>query len=884
MGINFETPIVLWLLLGNLFFLWVPRKVGKEKRHFYTGLRMLVFSLLVIGLAGISFIAETIESHTILLIDQSDSMTVQSKEITEFINESLGEKTENDYVEIISFGEGYGIEQLMTNDQFIYKPQSVIDKRGTNLEEALVFAINRLDQDKNKRIVLVSDFEETSGDLLSRLLETSIETIEFKHYQPIEKDVPDTQIVSVEMPKNIRKGERFPVAVSVYAQQQTSAVLSIYNDDQIVVQKTIDLKPGVQRFVFEDQLVSTGGHQYVAQIEAANDAVEQNNRWHNIIEVEGPPVLLMVDPKNEGDTYKQLLTQQGFQITHYNQTDADYTLEALAAYDAVILVNTSIEEVTLNFLASLELYVKELGGGLLVVGGSESYAVGGYEETVLEQLLPVNMALKVDGERYDLAMMVVVDKSGSMSGGDHGPSKMQMAKEAVIRVAKTLSVKDQLGLIAFDNQPYEVFPLSAVTEIEDMAKKVAGVKADGGTSILPALEGGLKMLDESALKGKHLLLVSDGQGERRGYDALIQNYPNVSISTITIGEDADSSTMKRIAEYGNGRFYQVLDYRRIPEIFTKETRLAMDEFIKEGNFVPEKNSHHPMLSQVLQVPLLYGYVGTTIKPQAELLLSVEEEPLLATWQYGLGKTMAWTSDVNSWVQAYYGQSQGIQLLTDMPSEVLSSQDYKSLQLDTSMINNQLQLSGVSKEDKALEFSVMTASGDVSIIDTDQYSDGYFEGDLVIPEEGFLFLRVLDKGTNQLVQQVPIAVNYSKEYDLTNERSILKGYADALASQKITLSSEVFTEIQERTSAEKSYGDWAVVLALILFVVDIGFRKLRFDPIQRIMSKKQSIKKMSEKEAQVVPTAMNKEEVSAVKPPASEIIDTGRLLSKKRKRD
>lgn len=884
MGISFETPVLLWLLIGNIFFLWLPYKLGRQQNKFYTGVRILVYSLLVLGVSGVSFVTEAKESHTIILMDQSDSMATYETEISDFINKSLSEKKDKDYVEIISFGDNYGIEQIMTNKEVLYKTQSIIDKRGTDLQEAFTFAMNRLDDEKNKRIFLISDFKETSGDLITELLKESDTTIEYKHYQPEKKVVTDAQIVSVEMPVNVRQGERFSVAVSVYSNESTSGTLTIYNEDQLALEKEVTLKPGIQRFVFEDQLASTGAHKYIAYLDATEDEVIENNKWHNIVQVEGPPKLLVIDPKNEGAAYKALLLQQGFQLSYFNQPSADYSLEALAAYDGVVLVNVSIEEVSINFLEALELYVKELGGGLLAVGGGESYAVGGYENTILEEILPVNMALKVDGERYDLAMMVVVDKSGSMMDSDRGPSRIKMAKEAVMRVTQTLSGKDQLGVTAFDSQPYEVLPLTPVTEMDSISKKVAGIKADGGTSILPALEQGLTKLQESSHQGKHLLLVSDGQGEQRGFEALIKKYPDITISTIAIGEGADAATMERIANYGKGRFYQVLDYRKIPEIFTKETRLAMDEYIKEGSFVPKKTSYHPIVKDVVQLPLVYGYVSTSIKPQADLLLSVEEEPLLTTWQYGLGKTMAWASDVNSWTQLYFQMPQGVQLLTDMPGEILSSQSFDKMKLDTSVVNNQLRLNGMIQEEAVYDFSVLTGDGETYDVDVDQYSDGYFEGALEIPEEGFLSLRVLDEENNQLVNQLPIAVNYSKEYDKTYERTIIEDYSRILDSKALTSPSELFSEIEENTSSTKNYGDWFVIIGLILFVVDIGVRKLRFDPIQRIMMKKQSqsIEKEVTQKPQVKET--EKKTPEKVDDEEDEVIDIGRLLSNKRKRE
>lgn len=274
---------------------------------------------------------------------------------------------------------------------------------------------------------------------------------------------------------------------------------------------------------------------------------------------------------------------------------------------------------------------------------------------------------------------------------------------------------------------------------------------------------------------------------------------------------------------------------------------------------------------------------TSIKPQAELLLSVEEEPLLTTWQYGLGKTMAWASDVNNWSQLYFQMPQGVQLLTDMAGEILSTQSFDKMQLDTSVVNNHLRINGMVQGDATYEFSVLTGDGETYDMSVDQYSDGYLEGELEIPEEGFLSLRVLDEGNNQLVNQLPIAVNYSKEYDKTYERTVIDDYSRLLNSKALVSSKDLFTEIEEKTSAIKNYGDWFVLIGLILFVIDIAVRKLRFDPFQRIMMKKQS--QSIEKEAKPEPQVKEPEKKTSKKTDnEEEVIDLGRLLSNKRKRD
>lgn len=889
MGINIEMPWVLVLLLGNLFFLWLPKKLKRPSSVFYMTLRMLVYSLVVLSLAGISWLDTTEATHTIFLVDQSDSVAVIQDRVTAYINDQLDRREADDYAEIIVFGDNVAVEHMMTNGDINYDSHVMIDHGGTSLEKAYEFAINRFDPDKNKRLILISDFKETSGDLLPLLEDSNREKIEFKHYLLETAEKSDVQIVNVQAPTEVDQGESFPITVSVYANIESTATIVLMEEGNIVVQQEVHLKKGMQGYVFEDTLLKPGGHRYVASVDVLGDAYRQNNKWHHVVEVSGALSIVMIDPNDEGELYASLLMGQGIDITRITGNNARIPLEQLALYDGVVLINASIETLDRKFLEDLKLYVKELGGGLLAVGGDESYAVGGYEDTILEEILPVDMALEIDGESYDLAMMVVVDKSGSMSMSESGPTKMQMAKEAIIRVAETLSAKDQLGLVAFDGQPYEVLPLTEVASMDVITEKVSSVKADGGTSILPALDKGLKSLSKTALKGKHLLLVSDGQGEQNGFDFVIAQYPDVTISTIAIGENADARTMERIAHLGKGRFYQVTDYRKIPEIFTKETRLAMDAFIKEGTFVAEKNSRHPIVANVVEMPLLYGYIGTTPKDQAEMILSIEGEPLLSTWQYGLGRTMAWTSDVSNWSRLYYGEPRGVQLLTDLVSYIATLHDFSSMKLDVLSSNNTVSINGLLEDMEDVTFEVVNTEGEGSKFFVDRYSDGYFEGDKKFDAEGFFFLRAVDQVNQEVVYQSPIAVNYSKEYDTLHKQNILEAYVDKTGSLALDDHEAVFTEIPHKVKSQQNYDDALLLCAIILFVLDVACRKLRFDPIQRIMNKKRNQKEedyreqsVPNKDVEAVMTAEKSSEVKIEKD--GELLDTSRLLSKVRKRD
>lgn len=237
MTISIEAPQILWLLLLNILFLWIPYRFNREKRWFYIAVRLVVFTCLILGFSGIHWHGIADENHTIFLVDDSASVQVYRQAIEDFLNDQAGYASEKDFIEIIVFGEDLGIEVAATNMPLQYDSHVVIDRRGTNIENAFAFALQRFDEEKNKRLVLVSDFKETSGDLVEQLSSESYEHISFKHLALSGARMEDVQLQQVEIPKNLRQGERFPVSISIFSDTATRGTLTVYNDDKIAIQR-----------------------------------------------------------------------------------------------------------------------------------------------------------------------------------------------------------------------------------------------------------------------------------------------------------------------------------------------------------------------------------------------------------------------------------------------------------------------------------------------------------------------------------------------------------------------------------------------------------------------------------------------------------------------
>ncbi|MBM4082721.1 MAG: VWA domain-containing protein, partial [Planctomycetes bacterium] len=282
-----------------------------------------------------------------------------------------------------------------------------------------------------------------------------------------------------------------------------------------------------------------------------------------------------------------------------------------------------------------------------MLGGDESFGLGGYYGTDVEKLLPVHVQPEMKKEKPTLAMMLLIDKSGSMTG-----LKMDLAKEAAIATAELLGPDDKVGVVAFDGAAYWIAPLQSGRDKFAIVDKISAIQAGGGTNMYPALEMAYEALSVAEAKLKHLIALTDGQTQSGDFKAIVARMASekMTLSTVAIGQGADTNLLKQLADWSGGRYYFTEDAFAIPKIFTREAVMAAKSSLVEEPFMPHVVKPTEMTRGIRfdECPFLLGYVATKPKPTAEVsLISDRGEPVLAAWRVGLGKTAAFTSDVKA---------------------------------------------------------------------------------------------------------------------------------------------------------------------------------------------------------------------------------------------
>lgn len=668
-SLSFVHPLVLWVLVfavplvvlapwARLRLTRLPLRLG------VLGIRLVIASLLVIGLAEPTLRPAGHARAVVFAIDVSDSLSpdqqVWARSWVESARRTLPPGSHSDTIE---FGQR---AQLVGSEP----PPG----ETTDLAAAVRLAVTLLPRSENlaPEVVLLTDGWQTaaapppSPDALPAGVKVS--------YVPIPQSAAVTRqpglavVHSLDVPPIARAGDRVDVTIGLQALQPVDARLRVAVDQTVVADGTIHLDAGDTRLVMPERIAAPGagpgpgpgpGQTFVevrADLQVAGSTVSSTLSAIVLAKPAGR-VLVLEDEANAADGLVGVLQGEGLQIDRRAASSLPPSASALNAYDGIVMVNTPATSLSLDQQRTLVSFVQDLGRGLLVVGGARSFAPGGYQGTPLDDLLPVSAEPPIEPQQGSLALFLVVDRSGSMDvitgGGTSagGATKMAMAREAAIEAAGLLQPEDTLGVIAFDSSFQWVVPPTKLRTPDD-AKRAAAlistIRPGGGTSILPPLEAAYQAALDVDAPLKHVILLTDGESNDRGFEGLIARMKpaQITLSTLAIGSDADTKLLSNLAHIGGGRYYFTERTTQIPRIASKETTILTRNAVVEGQVAAVVADPSPLLRSLSgDLPALSGFVATTRKDRAVTALETEKGlPLLAHWQYGLGRVVAWTSD------------------------------------------------------------------------------------------------------------------------------------------------------------------------------------------------------------------------------------------------
>jgi Ca-activated chloride channel homolog len=838
-GVEFEEILWLWILIPLGFVLYLYAKQGRVRREgkIILFLRGCAMVLLILALANPFIVIPDKAKSVIFLADRSASVSNQEDHILDVINLSSHSKKEQDRFGVIAFGENAEIEQTISDekndvDQF----PGEVKEGNTNLQEGLEYSSNLLPH--GGRIVTVTDGKETTGsgeDVIPLLKGKKIEV----DWVPLTSDTnEDVAVQNVSSPSIQYEGEETTITVNTYSTTQKEVEIRITLNDQPIIKENVQVQEGENEFQFKHVVGESGLLVYKAEVFSKGDRSPENNTLYHLARSEGPAKVMLVENAAGESALTPLLNAAGFTVELYTPEQLPGKMTSYLQYQSILFDNVAATSIPEEKMLLMEKSVKEFGRGFIMFGGSDSFALGGYFKTPIERLLPIDMDVKGKKELPSLGMVIVLDRSGSMNG-----QKIALAKEAAARTVSLLRDKDTLGVIAFDDRPWEIVKTKPLTDRKKVEEQIRSISSGGGTEIFNSLKQAYANLESLPLKRKHIVLLTDGQSATTGsYQTLVEDGhdKHITLSTVSIGEGADRALLTDLSEWGKGRFYDVVDASVIPSILTRETVITTRTYIEDQPFYPTIAS--PDWTTLFQdgVPQMNAYIATSLKGTAQMEMeSGKKDPVLATWRYGLGRSFAFTSDTSGKWTGDFARWQGwpafVNKLVTRSFPDIRSNPF-SIDVKEGNGNTQLNLTSSEGNVSPLELTVLSENGKTIPATTRIKAPGDYE---VVFEDrlspGLYNMNISKRGEKAGISyQTGFSVPYSKEYSFQGGVQSLDTIVEETGGKKYSSPEDAFRKLHTQSSQKQSIQSMLIMVGFLLFFSEIFIRRFGIGPIKKLV--------------------------------------------------
>jgi len=817
-------PLVWWVHARSIAPLRGRRRLATVL------IRSVLVVLLVSALVEPRWVRSSDREEVMLLVDESRSVDGKAVEAAEkFAREANFAGADVVWMGFAGGGRIFrGIEELKKADPTDMRPAE------TRLDTALSLAAANFRPGRVKTVVLFSDGVATGGDdRLGGILKEQAVRV---HAVPVAPpDRPEVLVREVAAPASVRANEPLQVTATVQTNRPGPADIDLFRNGVRIATRKVDLKNGPNDVRFEDRAGNEKLLHYEVGVRSKQDTISENNQMGAAVVSEGAARVLLVTDRPESARYLEwALRQEGIELSVRPGQGMPTQMSDIQNYDTIIIDNVPASDLSREQMSLLHSYVRDFGGGLLMLGGDQAYGLGGYYRTPVEDVLPVSCDFQREEEAPSLALALVIDRSGSMSG-----DKIEMAKAAAKASAELLGPKDYVSVIAFDSECYPVVPLQSAGN-SSVATEIASIQSAGGTNMAPAMEEALRQLSGSSAKLKHVILLTDGVSQEGPFYELTSQMVQggITVSTVAVGEGSDTELLSQIAQWGGGRYYETNDPSTVPQIFTKETMTASKSAIQEFPFLAKPVRAVDFLEGVPwdQTPFLLGYVRTKPKPTSETWLVTERgDPLLTTWRYGLGTTAAFTSDArNRWAVEWlrwngFGKfwAQLLRRLSRSESLGLSEVTVKEKDGTVGVVIDALD--PVEGFPAGLTGSIRLAGpdGKAQEIPLEKTLPGRWVAEFAAPQKGIYSAQVLLTREGQPADSrfFTFSRGFSKEFLFDPpDRDFLSRLAGETGGAVDPDPKTVFTKKDRKASLEEELWPLLALLALAGFVLDVAARR------------------------------------------------------------
>ncbi|MGI6454290.1 MAG: VWA domain-containing protein [bacterium] len=840
-------PEYLLLLMLLPLMWWSARQVrvlGHGRKTLALALRSLVILCFVLALAELEKLDQGDTLAVFFVIDRSASIPQDEQEFSlAYVQDRISGIPRDDRAGIIFFGREAAIQEIPREDVKLNEYQTLVDAEGTNIEAALGLAMAAFPEGVQKRVVLLTDGNQTEGDveksaqhLLGNGIDLWVMPLKYTYTQ-------DVMVQEISVPNQIQEDEPYTVRVLVQAQEEGTGTLRIKENEEVIAEQEVEFKPGKNVYQFTRTLTQSGVFNYEAAVEVENDRRPENNQAQNFALVEGTPrVLLLEGDPQEGQYLAAALLSEGIDVEMRGASGLPGNLREMQAFDTLIISNISASDLIEPQQIMIESAVRDLGLGLIMLGGPDSFGAGGYLSSPLERALPVTMEIK---QRR-------VIPSGALAMIMHSceiPQGNYWSQEISLAALDAISRNDYVGFLRYSTTAGGeswLFPLSRAGDKRVQRNAILSMQfSDIGDmpSFIPTLQMAHQALNGVSANVKHIIILSDGdpaQPSQAALQAIVDD--GITITTVCIAPHSprDANVMQQIAQIGRGKFYHVVDNTQLPQIFIKEASVLRRNLIIEETFTPSVTYFSEVIQGFEQgFPQLDGYVATSSKPEAEtVLLSDQEDPILAHWRYGIGKALAFTSDAKTrWASRWVNWDQFAKFWAQVVRWTLPTPQNEHFQITTTVDGDRVRLKidaispdGSFMNDLTIQGNRINPQFDPEPFQIRQTGPGLYEGSFSVNESGNYLMNLTYQGEGQEgYLTTGISVPYSPEHHASQQNDVLLNRLREMSGNDFL---EVETDVFEHNL--RAVGDirplwvWLLGLGIVLFFLDIAVRRVFFD--------------------------------------------------------
>jgi len=855
--IHFSQPWVLLLLfplLGLLIRSW--RAVGgmaKSRKLLALVLRGLVVTSLVLALAGPELKRPNAGLCTIFLLDRSESVSDFDQRIQlQKVNEALQSLAPGDQASIIVFGKEAAMEVAPGALRSLDRVLSVIDPSGSDLASAVRLALASFPPGKAKRIVLLSDGNETQGDVAEAALMAATDGVEINTLPFIESKSRSEVLVSgIDLPSDQRIGQPFDIRIQVDATQAATGEITLDRNGMPLRKMRVSLTPGRNTLVMSDKLSEPGFFRYRASIKTEQDADIRNNVGMGFVAVRGRPRILVLQQDIKQIAFVKALRAQEIVVDLGGPGSVPVKPEDFQVYDAVILNDINAASMLPAQMQLLASSVRNSGIGFAMIGGENSFLPGGYYGTPLADILAVDLNIRQRKTFPSATILIVADMSGSMGMIEDGQPKVRLAAKAAEQTITMLSPLDRAGVAVSTDAIEFVAPIQLLTNKQRVISQVRKLAVGGGgIYIMPSLVFAEKELAKETTKVRHLILLADGADcdSLEGARAQVARMRLQKITTtcVSIGDGQFVPDLKQLAAIGGGRFYLAKKASQLPAIFTQDAAIMSRSAIEEGVFLPKLIVGDEAIKGIDSTPPLFGYCLSDFKPLSRVGMKThKDDPLLATIQAGLGTSLAVTSDAQPrWAQRWvswegYGRfwAQSVRSI----SRKTSANRYVT-QTSSEGGKGFVEITGADAAGNPVNIAPTAArvsfpDGNSKELQLTQTGPGKFTAAFEADLLGSYIVTVVEgTGAEAKVSSSGLSFAYPPEYRTSKPNSnLLQELVKSTNGKSLRSPSEAFRPVANPGSTIQPVWAWFLMFAIFALPLDIAVRRIAL-PLKEIFLK------------------------------------------------